>query len=156
MQNGSGGPPPLFPLWVKGAGGAMLAGSFFFLFRSYTDNTILSPLVRVQKDRGHQVASTGVYGVVRHPMYLGAILMLIGAPLLLGSGYGVLIGITFALLLAARITGEEALLSRVKATATTCSGCGTGSSRISGRQGFGDAGMTRGRHAGMKEEGWAR
>lgn len=103
---------PLFPLWVKGAGGAMLAGSFFFLFRSYTDNTFLSPLVRVQKDRGHQVASTGVYGVVRHPMYLDAILMLIGAPLLLGSGYGVLIGITFALLLAARITGEEALLAR--------------------------------------------
>lgn len=103
---------PLFPLWVKGAGGAMLAGSFFFLFRSYTDNTFLSPLVRVQKDRGQRVVSTGVYGFVRHPMYLGAILMLTGAPLLLGSGYGVLIGIAFALLLAARITGEEALLAR--------------------------------------------
>lgn len=103
---------PLFPLWIKVLGGAMLAGSFFLFYRSHTDNTFLSPLVRMQKDRGQQVVSTGVYGFVRHPMYLGAILMFIGAPLILGSCYGILTGIAFALLLVARITGEEEMLVR--------------------------------------------
>jgi protein-S-isoprenylcysteine O-methyltransferase Ste14 len=62
---------PAFPLWVQFLGVAGLAGSFFFFFRSYTDNTFLSPLVRIQKDRGQTVVSTGVYGFVRHPMTLG-------------------------------------------------------------------------------------
>jgi protein-S-isoprenylcysteine O-methyltransferase Ste14 len=90
----------------------MLAGSFFLFFRSYTDNTFLSPLVRVQKERGQYVVSTGVYGFVRHPMYLGAILMLLGAPLMLGSCFGILAALAFTLLLAARIKGEEAMLVR--------------------------------------------
>jgi protein-S-isoprenylcysteine O-methyltransferase Ste14 len=62
---------PAFPLWVQFLGVAGLAGSFFFFFRSYTYNTFLSPLVRIQKDRGQTVVSTGVYGFVRHPMTLG-------------------------------------------------------------------------------------
>jgi protein-S-isoprenylcysteine O-methyltransferase Ste14 len=97
---------------MKTTGGLMLAVSFFLFFRSYTDNTYLSPLVRVQRDRGQQVVSTGVYGFVRHPMYLGAIMMFVGAPLVLGSCLGILTGIVFILLLMARITGEEAMLVR--------------------------------------------
>jgi hypothetical protein len=73
------------PLAVKVAGGALLVLWWLFLFRSFTDNTFLSPLVRVQVERGHRVVSTGVYRVVRHPMYLGAILMFLGAPLLVGG-----------------------------------------------------------------------
>jgi protein-S-isoprenylcysteine O-methyltransferase Ste14 len=103
---------PLFPLWLKFFGGAGLAGSFFLFFRSYTDNTFLSPLVRIQKDRKQQVVSTGVYGFVRHPMYLGAILMFFGTPLVLGSWYGVPAGLALTVLLMARIFGEEKLLSR--------------------------------------------
>jgi protein-S-isoprenylcysteine O-methyltransferase Ste14 len=102
----------IFPLWLNILGGAMLAGSFFLFFRSYTDNTFLSPLVRIQEERKQQVVSTGVYGLVRHPMYLGAILMFTGAPLLLGSGYGLLPGIALAILLMARISGEEVMLAR--------------------------------------------
>lgn len=93
-------------------GGAGLAGSFFLFFRSYTDNTFLSPLVRIQEDRKQQVVSTGVYGFVRHPMYLGAILMFLGTPLLLGSVYGVLAGLALTMLLMGRILGEEAMLTR--------------------------------------------
>ena len=103
---------PGFPLWLNILGMAGLTGSFFLFFRSYTDNTFLSPLVRIQEDRKQRVVSTGVYGFVRHPMYLGAILMFIGAPLLLGSCYGVLAGLALTMLLMARICGEEKLLGR--------------------------------------------
>jgi len=103
---------PVFPLWLKVLGGAGLAGSFFLFFRSYTDNTFLSPLVRIQEDRKQRVVSTGVYGFVRHPMYLGAILMFFGAPLLLSSFYGLLAGLALTILLMARILGEEVMLTR--------------------------------------------
>ena len=103
---------PVFPIWVNILGGAGLAGSFFLFFRSYTDNTFLSPLVRIQEERGQQVVSTGVYGFVRHPMYLGGILMFVGSPLLLGSVYSVLAGLVLTILLMARILGEEKMLGR--------------------------------------------
>jgi protein-S-isoprenylcysteine O-methyltransferase Ste14 len=103
---------PVFPLWLNCLGGAMLAGSFFLFFRSYTDNTFLSPLVRIQEERKQQVVSTGVYGFVRHPMYLGGILMFMGAPLLLSSGYGLIAGLALTVLLMARIIKEEDMLVR--------------------------------------------
>jgi protein-S-isoprenylcysteine O-methyltransferase Ste14 len=102
----------LFPLWLNVLGVAGLAGSFFLFFRSYTDNTFLSPLVRIQEEREQRVVSSGVYGFVRHPMYLGGILMFTGAPLLLGSWGGLLTGLSLTLLLMIRILGEEEMLCR--------------------------------------------
>ena len=103
---------PPFPVWLNILGIAGLAGSFFLFFRSYTDNTFLSPLVRIQEDRKQRVVSTGVYGFVRHPMYLGGCLMFLGVPLLLGSVFGVLAGLALTLLLMGRIMGEEGMLDR--------------------------------------------
>jgi protein-S-isoprenylcysteine O-methyltransferase Ste14 len=99
-----------FPVWLKVVGAVALMFSAFFFFRSYTDNTFLSPLVRIQTDREQRVVSTGVYGFVRHPMYLGGTLLFIGVPMLLGSLYGLAIGLALVLLLAGRILGEERLL----------------------------------------------
>lgn len=101
--------PPL-PVGVKVAGGGLLLASAFLLFRSFRDNTFLSPLVRIQNERLQRVVTTGVYGFVRHPMYLGAALMFVGAPLLLGSAVGVLVAAAMTLLLAFRIGSEERLL----------------------------------------------
>ena len=84
---------PRLPLAVEVAGGALLTLSWLFLFRSFTDNAFLSPLVRIQSERKHRVVSGGVYGVVRHPMYLGAILMFLGAPLLMGAISALLVGV---------------------------------------------------------------
>ena len=103
---------PVFPLLLTVLGIALLAGSFVLFFRSYTDNTFLSPLVRIQEERKQRGVSTGVYGFVRHPMYLGGVLMFVGAPLLLGSLYGILAGLVLTVLLMARIQGEEAMLGR--------------------------------------------
>ena len=99
-----------FPIWMKSIGGLFLILSFFLFFRSYTDNTFLSPLVRVQEERKQSVITTGVYGFVRHPMYLAALFLFVGTPLLLGSVYGLIIGIALTILLAWRILGEEEML----------------------------------------------
>lgn len=99
-----------FPLGLKVLGGFALLLSSFFLYRSYTDNTFVSPLVRIQTERKQHVVSTGVYGIVRHPMYLGGGLLFIGAPLLMGSRFGIILGIILIFLLAGRITGEEKML----------------------------------------------
>jgi protein-S-isoprenylcysteine O-methyltransferase Ste14 len=99
-----------FSLWLKIIGGIGLLLSSFLFFRSYADNTFASPLVRIQAERKQQVVSTGIYGFVRHPMYLGGILLFIGTPLLLGSIYGILIGILISFLIVARIIGEERML----------------------------------------------
>jgi protein-S-isoprenylcysteine O-methyltransferase Ste14 len=102
---------PPFPVGLKAVGGALLVASAFLLLRSFVDNTFLSPLVRVQTERRQRVVSTGVYGFVRHPMYLGAVLMFAGGPLLLGSAIGLAIAAALTLLLAFRIVGEERLLA---------------------------------------------
>ncbi|ASZ14442.1 isoprenylcysteine carboxylmethyltransferase family protein [Chitinophaga pendula] len=103
---------PSFPLWIKITGCIALLLSFFFYFRSFTDNTFLSTVVRVQTDRKQQVVSTGVYGFVRHPMYLGSILNFLGVPLLTGSVYGLATGIVVSLLYTYRIIEEEKVLAK--------------------------------------------
>jgi protein-S-isoprenylcysteine O-methyltransferase Ste14 len=96
-----------FPLQLEIIGFLLLIGSAFLLFRSYKDNSFVSPLVRIQSERDQKVISTGVYGFVRHPMYLGGIMLFLGAPLLLGSIYGIIVGLFLSLLFVARIIGEE-------------------------------------------------
>ena len=100
----------VIPVWLQVVGAILLLFSCFLFYRSYRDNTFLSPLVRIQKERKQKVITTGVYGFVRHPMYLGAVLLFAGTPLLLGSLYGLIVGFLMILLLAARIVGEEKML----------------------------------------------
>jgi protein-S-isoprenylcysteine O-methyltransferase Ste14 len=103
---------PRLPLWCEVCGGILLLGGSFFAFRAFTDNTFLSPLVRIQAERGQHVVDTGVYGIVRHPMYLGANLIFVGGALLLGSLCGLLVGLAMVGLFVVRIFGEEKLLAR--------------------------------------------
>ena len=102
---------PRFPLPLKAFGAALLLLSAYLLFRAFYDNTFLSGAVRVQSERGQRVVSTGVYAFVRHPMYLGIVLMFTGTPLLLGSAAGLGIALTIVVLLATRIKAEERLLT---------------------------------------------
>ncbi len=100
-----------FPFWLKIMGGIFLIPSATLFLRSYIDNPYLSGLVRVQEERKQYVITTGVYSLVRHPMYLGATLLFSGVPLLLGSLFGLGFGILLVLLLAARSVGEERMLT---------------------------------------------
>ncbi len=99
-----------FPEWLKIVGGILLLPSAFLFIKAYIDNPYLSGVVRIQEDRGHEVISTGVYGFVRHPMYLAGMLLFIGAPLLMGSLYGLVFTIVFITGLVYRIFGEEKML----------------------------------------------
>jgi len=103
---------PHLPLWCEVCGGILLLGGSFFMFRGLTDNTFASQEVRIQTERGHHVIDTGVYGFVRHPMYLGGSLAFIGGALLLGSISGLLLGLAIVGLMVVRIFGEEKLLIR--------------------------------------------
>jgi protein-S-isoprenylcysteine O-methyltransferase Ste14 len=99
-----------FPRILNFIGVTFLLLSFFFFFRSFKDNTFASPLVRIQEERGQQLVTTGVYGFVRHPMYLGALLMFLGAPFLLASYWGIAVAAVIILLVAFRTVGEERML----------------------------------------------
>jgi protein-S-isoprenylcysteine O-methyltransferase Ste14 len=103
---------PRLPLAVSLVGDVCLALAWLFLFRAFADNPFGSALVRVQRERGHRVVTTGVYGWVRHPMYLGATLMFVGGPLVAGSLSALVVGLALVLLLAVRSLDEEALLTR--------------------------------------------
>jgi protein-S-isoprenylcysteine O-methyltransferase Ste14 len=101
---------PLFPVWIKVLGGVALVPALYLIYQATVENTYLSTLVRIQTDRNQHVISTGVYSFVRHPLYLGCLLMTLGAPLLLGSLYGFIIGFIGVIVVVGRILGEENML----------------------------------------------
>ena len=71
-------------------------------------NNYAAATITVEKDQ--PVVSTGLYGVVRHPMYVGALILIVGMPLALGSYWGLLTIIPGVLVFVARITDEEKAL----------------------------------------------
>ena len=71
-------------------------------------NNYAAATITVEKEQ--PVVSTGLYGVVRHPMYVGALVMMVGVPLALASYWGLLMIIPGVLVFAARITDEEKAL----------------------------------------------
>jgi protein-S-isoprenylcysteine O-methyltransferase Ste14 len=98
---------------VSAIGLALFAGGWCLVEAALRTNAFATTVVRHQADRGHVVVSTGVYRVVRHPMYTGLIALMLGMGLWLGTYAGVLAVVVPAGLLVVRIVVEEALLSRV-------------------------------------------
>lgn len=72
------------------------------------ENAYLSRTVKVEE--GQSVVSTGLYGVVRHPMYAATILLFLMMPLVLGSWYAAIIFLIYPVLIVIRLKGEEELL----------------------------------------------
>lgn len=64
----------------------------------------------IQVEDEQQLVSTGLYGLVRHPMYFGAVLMMFGTPLALGSYWALLVSIVSIPVFGVRITDEEKML----------------------------------------------
>lgn len=74
------------------------------------ENTYLSRTIEVQKNQ--KVIDTGLYGIVRHPMYSATLLLFLSMPLVLGSVFSFLIFLAYPLIIAKRIKGEEELLEK--------------------------------------------
>lgn len=74
------------------------------------ENAYLSRTIRVEA--GQTVVDTGLYGIVRHPMYAATILLFLMIPLVLGSWYALIVFAFYPALIVARLKDEEALLTR--------------------------------------------
>jgi len=103
---------PVFPFWLRATGTVLLVVSIALIFEALRENTFAAPVVKMQKERGQKVISTGLYGVVRHPMYAGAVLLFVAGPLLLGSVFGLIMGLVLIVTIAVRSIGEEAMLKQ--------------------------------------------
>jgi protein-S-isoprenylcysteine O-methyltransferase Ste14 len=95
------------PREVQALGFLMLLFSSGFILWVMRENSFAAPVIKLQTERGHRVISGGPYAFVRHPMYSGTVLFFAGAPLLLGSWWGVALSPLFAVLFAFRIAIEE-------------------------------------------------
>jgi protein-S-isoprenylcysteine O-methyltransferase Ste14 len=100
------------PLPIKIAGGIDELVAWAIFYATFRANTFLSPVVRIQRERGHQVISTGLYAIVRHPLYAGAIVFFLATPLLLGSYWGLVLSLLLTLLVALRARLEERALEQ--------------------------------------------
>lgn len=72
------------------------------------ENTYLSRTIQVQENQ--KVVDTGLYGIVRHPMYFATLLLFLSIPLVLGSVFSFIIFLAYPFIIAKRIKGEEKLL----------------------------------------------
>jgi protein-S-isoprenylcysteine O-methyltransferase Ste14 len=98
------------PLALQALGWTMLVLSTGFIMWVMRENSFAAPVVKLQSERGHRVISTGPYAWVRHPMYSASVLFFVGAPLLLGSWWGVAMSPLFIVLFAIRARIEERAL----------------------------------------------
>jgi protein-S-isoprenylcysteine O-methyltransferase Ste14 len=92
------------------AGAVVLAVGLGFSAWAMIVNAYFSTAVRIQGDRGHTVCSTGPYRFVRHPGCVGFILQALGVPILLGSLWALIPGITTAVLMIIRTSLEDRML----------------------------------------------
>jgi protein-S-isoprenylcysteine O-methyltransferase Ste14 len=98
------------PLYAQVLGFGLICLGSYIVWLTLRENSFAAPVVKIQREREHKVVSTGPYAYVRHPMYAGALLYSIGAPLLLGSWWGLLVAAGFTGLIAARAVLEERTL----------------------------------------------
>jgi protein-S-isoprenylcysteine O-methyltransferase Ste14 len=98
------------PALVVIAGDILVALGFLAVFLVFRENSYASAVVEIEA--AQKVIDTGPYAVVRHPMYAGALVLLAGIPLALGSFWGLLVLAPFAAVIAWRLLDEETLLRR--------------------------------------------
>ena len=98
------------PAWLCLLGDVLIAAGIGFAMLVIVQNNYAAATVTVET--GQFVASRGVYKVVRHPMYVGNVIMMVGIPLALGSYWGLLLVIPGVLVLVSRILDEEKMLTQ--------------------------------------------
>lgn len=97
--------PPALSLLADG----VVVLSLFIVFLVFRENTYTSATIEVADEQ--KVISSGPYSVVRHPMYAGALLLLLFTPLALGSWIGILFALPVILIIVVRLLEEERFLA---------------------------------------------
>jgi protein-S-isoprenylcysteine O-methyltransferase Ste14 len=98
------------PVYMVLAGDLLIALGLLIIFFVFKENSFASTTVQVTGDQ--KIISTGPYAIVRHPMYTGAFIMLLGIPLSLGSWWSFIMVILFIVVIIWRLLEEEIFLSK--------------------------------------------
>ena len=100
----------VMPDWVIITASVLFLAAYALYAEVMRENAYLSRTIKVEQ--GQKVVDTGLYGIVRHPMYAVTILLFLMIPLILGSWYGLMIFAVYPVLMVVRICDEEDLLAR--------------------------------------------
>lgn len=98
------------PVWMRVFAIALHLPCFVMLGWVMRENTYLAQVVKIDKERGHQVITTGPYELVRHPMYTIVIVLLFAVPVALGSRYALIVAVFLTVLLIVRTYLEDRTL----------------------------------------------
>ena len=99
----------VLPMWVSVAAGAVFLLAYLMYAEVLRENEYLSRTVAVQEDQ--QVIDTGLYGMVRHPMYTSTVLLFLAMPLILGCLFSFAIMLIYIPIIVLRIKNEEKVLA---------------------------------------------
>ena len=98
------------PAWLVITAAVVFLGAYGLYAEVMRENIWLSRTVKVEQ--GQKVVDTGLYGIVRHPMYLATVLLFMMIPLILGSWFAVPVFLAYPVIIIRRLLKEEELLSR--------------------------------------------
>ena len=98
----------LLPDWAVWAAAVLFLASYLLYAEVLRENTYLSRTIEVQENQ--KVIDTGLYGIVRHPMYMATTVLFLSMPLVLGSPFSFLIMLGYIPVIAKRIRNEESVL----------------------------------------------
>ena len=100
----------VLPDWVSYAAAAVFLLAYALYAEVLRENTYLSRTVEVQENQ--KVIDTGLYGIVRHPMYMSTLFLFLSMPLVLGSVISFVIMLAYIPIIAKRISNEEQILEK--------------------------------------------
>ncbi|MBQ6585382.1 MAG: isoprenylcysteine carboxylmethyltransferase family protein [Coriobacteriales bacterium] len=100
----------VMPTWAIWVAAAVFLCAYLIYAEVLRENAYLSRTIEVQEEQ--EVIDTGLYGIVRHPMYSATVLLFLAMPLVLGSPISFLIMLAYIPIIVMRIRNEEEVLSR--------------------------------------------
>ena len=100
----------VLPRWLVLTSTALFLFAYLLYTEVLRENTYLSRTIEVQEN--HKVVDTGLYGIVRHPMYTSTILLFLSMPLVLGSFFSFIIFMIYPVVIVKRIRNEEEVLEK--------------------------------------------
>jgi len=100
----------VLPKWASLAAAALFLTAYLLYAEVLRENTYLSRTIEVKE--GQRVVDTGLYSVVRHPMYSATLLLFLSMPIVLGSLWSFIVFLAYPFIIAKRIKHEEAFLQK--------------------------------------------